>query len=203
MTGVKPAAEMSEFEPSWQRFHGTHKPIGYMLRGGRASDWVRFHSLPLSKRYPDTGEEWAILLARQNELAAEVLGEGEACWLVQSHWRTPVGTIEIADSQDPFWATRQYGLAPTFTFVEDDDDDEAVVWLAYAAAQTWKRGRFDALLRDIADERAAPTLWMSQSTGILFAPYDGGVDLFLSTPSDVVAISTKHSDWLSSHPAGL
>jgi len=142
------------------------------------------------------------MMARQNELAAEVLGENQPCWLIQSHWQTPEGTVDIADEHDPFWATREYQLTPAFKFAEGDDG-EAMVWLAYAALSVWKRGRFDRLLRDIANERAGPTLWISQSTGAVFAPYDGGVDLFLSTPSDVEAISARRADWLSTNPLGL
>jgi len=202
MREVKPAAEISEFEPFWRLHHGRLKPVGYMLRAEGAPNWVRFHSLPLSKRYAETSDEWATLIARQNELAAEVLGENQPCWLIQSHWQTPEGLVDVADEHDPFWATREYQLTSAFKFAEEDDD-EAMEWLAYAAQSVWKRGRFDRLLRDRADERAGPTLWMSKSTGAVFAPYDGGVDLFLSAPSDVEAISARHADWLSTHPLGL
>jgi hypothetical protein len=52
-------------------------------------------------------------------------------------------------------------------------------WEAFAGLTAWASGQFDGLLRDIADERAAPTLWCSGETGAVFAPYDGGIDLFL------------------------
>ena len=36
--------------------------------------WFRIHSLPGSKRYADTVEEWDILLSRQNEIITDLLG---------------------------------------------------------------------------------------------------------------------------------
>ena len=193
---------MTEFERAWRKFHGDHRPIGYMLRYGDAPNWLRFHSLPDSKRYPETADEWTILLDRQNELATEVLGANERCWLVQAHWQTPEGEADLADEFDPFWATREYGLTLAFKFAELEGD-EPMDWLAYATPMAWEPGRLDALLRRIADEEAGPTLWMSEATGVVFAPYDGGVDLFLATGADVAALSVKHSDWLSDHPSGL
>ena len=194
---------MSAFEIAWRERHPGCDPIGYRLRAAGSPNWVRFHSLPLSKRYAQTDEEWRILLHRQNILANAVLGDGVACWLAQACWRLRGGTIDFADTHDSFRATREHSLAFAFSFLEDDEDEDASPWDANAAIVTWNEGRFDALLRDIADERAAPTLWMSADTGSVFAPYDGGVDLFLADRSMVETLSARHSEWLSPHPSGL
>lgn len=193
---------MSSFETAWRKAYPSCEPIGYRMRLAGERHWLRFHSLPLSKRYAETDDEWRILLRRQNILANAVLGAGSSCWLVQTCWRTPEGVVDIADAHDPFRATREQGLAFAFNF-RDEDDEDATPWDVNAALVTWDEGRFDDLLRDVADERAAPTLWMSAETGSVFAPYDGGVDLFLTDRAMVERLSARHSDWLSSHPDGL
>lgn len=193
---------MKPFQEIWSRFHGDHWPIGYRLRDGGAANWVRFHSLPKSKRYADSDDERRTLLQRQNTLAAEVL-KSDPCWLIQTHWVTPPGVIDFADSNDPFAATRAFDLQFAFELVEVVDDDQSYRWRVHAGLIQWSNGRFDDLLMSIADERACPTLWMSETDGSIFAPYDGGVDLFLARPDKATVLKATYRQWLSAHPEGL
>ena len=193
---------MLGFNEDWRRLRAGLFPIGYLLRRDGAKHWLRVHSLPESKRYAETQEEWEILLSRQNELAKKVLGE-QPCWLVQTHWVTPVGKVDAADANDPFRATRELGLLFAFQFKDHHEGDDDKQWNVHALQSEWTVGKFDAVLRDIAEHRAGPTLWMSSTSGAIFAPYDGGVDLFLPSQSKVASLVSAHPDWLSSHPAGL
>ena len=193
---------MNPFQLIWSRFHEGHWPVGYRLRGSGAAHWVRFHSLPHSKRYADTEDERRTVLKRQNLLAAEVLGSGP-CWLVQTHWITPAGMTDVADAYDPYAATRQFDLEQAFQFADDNDDENSVGWRVHAGRTRWVDGAFDELLTSIAEEKAGPTLWMSETTGSVFAPYDGGIDLFLARPEEIASLKTRHFDWLSSHLDGL
>jgi hypothetical protein len=56
---------MSEFNADWHRLRAGLFPIGYLLRRDGATHWLRFHSLPASKRYAETPDEWQILLSRR------------------------------------------------------------------------------------------------------------------------------------------
>jgi hypothetical protein len=194
-----------EFQILWSRHYPDIEPVGYELLSARARHWVRFHSLPHSKRYPDTDAEWSVLLARQNELASNVLGENQGCWLVQSHWEITAGEGEVVfqDENDPFRATTDYDLKPAITTLRNPGTEFQHRWVAFAGPMEWSAGRFDRVLRDIANERAAPTLWISNTSGSVFAPYDGGVDLFLPDKRRVRELREQHPDWLSAHPLGL
>lgn len=192
---------MNRFQQLWARYHEGHRPVGYMMSAKDAANWVRFHSLPGSKRYADSDDERRLILQRQNLLGAEVL-KSDPCWLVQTHWIIPEGVVDVADANDPFAATRQFGLDPVFEFL-DDGGDEEFRWRVHAGTTRWTSGVFDELLMSIADDRAGPTLWMSEASGAIFAPYDGGVDLFLSGPDQVAVLKAKYRDWLSDHPEGL
>lgn len=193
---------ISAFELVWKRHYPGANPVGYMLRTSRVPHWVRFHSLPQSKRYPDNEEQWETLLARQNTLADEILGEGEPCWLAQSCWETPEGVTEAAYARDPFWACHEYGLTFCFRFI-DGSQSEEIVWNVHAKQTAWRSRGFDQLLRVVADDQVAPTLWLSEATGCVLAPYDGGVDLFLPSLSMLQHLKAKYAAWLSSHPEGL
>lgn len=193
---------VNDFAAFWRAIYPEAWPIGYLLRSAGVEHWVRFHSLPLSKRYPETDEERALLLGRQNELAVAVLSEGSTCWLVQSCWVTPEGYTEHADEAEAFRETREYPLQQAFTFCEDDDEPVSV-WNVMATSTSWKRGAFDATLLRIADWQAAPTLWVSAKDGAVFAPYDGGVDLFLPAAAKVDELRSTYADWLPPTPDGL
>lgn len=170
---------MKLFEEAWSHFHPGHLPIGYRLREGGAANWVRFHSLPGSKRYPDTDAERRTILERQGVLASEVL-KTDPCWLVQTQWITPPGTKDVADVDDPFAATRLYGLKPAFQFTDGEDEDSSS-WRVYAAPIRWIENAFDELLMSIAEHKAAPTLWMSEANGGIVAPYEGELIYFSPT----------------------
>lgn len=191
---------MKGFRTAWDAAHPGCNPVGYMMRAAGAPNWVRFHSLPGSKRYAETDEERQTLLARQNQLAGEVLGEGGAAWLVQTCWPMPWPEGEDA----LFQAIREHGLTFAFEFQDADDaPDERRPWRAHAALVRWKSHAVDDLLWSIAEDRAGRTLWMSEQTGAVFAPYDGGVDLFLPSADAVSAMKSDHRSWLSTRPDGL
>jgi len=186
---------MHKFQEAWNRFHAGRFPVGFRLREADTPNWLRFHSLPLSKRYADTDAERKLLLARHNELAGEVLGADEACWLVQVYFE-PENDPNIIDI-----ARRDHGLPWAFKFFTDDDAEEE--WQVAAGETSWAVGKFDDLIWAIANEQSASTLWMSASTGSIFAPYDGGIDLFLPNPKAVCDLRARHQDWISAHPDGL
>ncbi|MGW6733237.1 DUF3885 domain-containing protein [Streptomyces sp. NPDC055013] len=50
----------------WQRQFPKGPPIAHELRAAYSDRWVRFHSLPDSKRYPESEDEYAIVLHRYN-----------------------------------------------------------------------------------------------------------------------------------------
>jgi hypothetical protein len=196
---------VTEFERHWVRRYPDVEPVGYEMLNAGARCWIRFHSLPGSKRYPETDTDWRELLARQNQLATAVLGADQACWLVQSRWSAPEGVTDIAFQRgnDPFRAIADYGLEPAIVTLRDPATEFEQRWEACAATTTWSPGGFDRLLREIADESAAPTLWFSSDTGGVFAPYAGGVDLFLPDEHTAKDLAKRHPDWLSDHPLGL
>ncbi|CAM5706649.1 hypothetical protein SALBM217S_04925 [Streptomyces griseoloalbus] len=37
----------------------------------------------------------------------------------------------------------------------------------------------------------------------LYHPYDGGADVFLTSPEERDRMRDRHADWLSSHPLGF
>ncbi len=178
---------MLRFKAEWERFHGDTPPIAFMLRAVAGKPWVRFHALPGSIRYAKTRQEQDEIRQRAMILANETLGDGCDCWLVQS-WREldPKPSASISDCE--------------IRYREDDDEFQ---WVSSVSRVRWSEEAFGDLLEDIAEERTGPTLWFDGETGRIFAPYDGGFDLFLTSGEEVSEFEGRHGDWLSSHPSGL
>src|SRR3954470_19119956 len=64
-----------QFKSFWTARYSDTIPISHSFRHDHSDRWFRIHSLPESKRYADNGEEWKVLLDRQNTIMNEVLGE--------------------------------------------------------------------------------------------------------------------------------
>ena len=189
---------MHAFEKDWRGFYPAANPVGWMMRNACAKHYVRFHSLPLSKQYADTDAERQIILHRQNTLLDEVLGEGRPFWLTET---TTEASLEQYPNLHALTTWPKYKFEPALRFLEEEGDPEyEQAWTTYASRQTWKAGAFDDLLWAVADEKATYILWMAPLTGAVFAPYDGGVDLFLPTSDLVEELKIKHHDWLPIYP---
>lgn len=168
----------AEIANSWKQSFGDFAPVGFVCRERLRPRWLRIHSLPGSKRYPDTDADYVELLRRHNEAATAVLGEHEECVLFAGTYAHDLPVIE--------------GIS--FVAVPELSIDD----MTFAAAPcSWKRTRFDSLIAAVADERAGPVLFANFSRRSAYAPYDGGADLFLDSAERVLPLKTKWSAWLS------
>lgn len=182
---------MKSFKQEWVEFHGEVSPLGFELREMSGKPWVRFHALPNTDRYPSNLFERNEVRKRAIILGNEFLGEGEPCWLVQ---------CRIEEYEKPYWKPLAAQLDPQLRYRDTEDDFH---WVASALPVVWNAKEFNELLVDISKDRTGPTLWFSRKTGKVFAPYDGGFDLFPTTEAEVVELKQLHSGWLSPEPSSL
>ncbi|MET9520040.1 hypothetical protein [Streptomyces sp. NPDC002994] len=183
-------------------------PIAHEFRGRYADRWVRFHSLPGSKRYPETEAEYAIVLDRYNSVLDELFA-GVDVFVVTADWSTtptgpaaypsypPYPTREALHPEGVRWWTEANQEAP------DPDPDFHTHTHLYADRRPWERGCADALLRAVADEELGDVFFTDTELRRIHHPYDGGADVILSTPAERDRLRGQHTDWLSSHASGL
>ena len=175
-----------KFKSDWNAHHHGRQPLGYVLRQDSSLPWVRFHSLPGSQRYAASDEEIDIILSRGNCLASALFGRSKGCWIITSRW------------DDEFGPGVPAGL-----WSEDDTDPESLVWNFFVREGEWAEGKFDDDLEDLADDARHYIIWFEPESGKVFAPYDGGFDLFASTIEEVHALKKRFGDWLSDREDGL
>lgn len=176
-------ADSQAFREEWAQFFGDTPPFGWRLRA-RDTPWLRYHALPDSKRYADNDAERATILLRANTIGDRLLSAGSSCWYVEARFDD--------EGSDP----------NSMVEFREMDDGEELVWRFHVRPVEWCACAFDAKLRAVADDELE-VLWMRRSDGTIFAPYDGGFDLFPRSFDDVETLKEERADWLSSHPSGL
>jgi hypothetical protein len=174
-------------------------PLGHILRAEFPDQWLRVHSLPDSKRYADTPNEYSTLLTRQNAVATTVLETGGKCLLF-------VGRLE----GHPQWQSERQtlpGLKETtfalFQSVSDEDEPAQMAMNFWCAPVRWHPERYDELIRAVADDEEDYIVFASLQTSEIYAPYDGGADLILSSSLRRNELKQKFEAWLSHYPLEL
>jgi hypothetical protein len=162
---------------------------------------VRFHSLPESKRYPESEDEYAIVLDRYNTVLDELFADTDV-FVVTMDWSTtptgPAGHPTPRETLHP-GSTRWW----TESDQEDPDPEVHTHTRLYADRRPWKRGCVDELLRAVADEALVEVFFTDTELRRIHHPYDGGADVILTTPEERDRLRDLHSGWLSGHPSGL
>ncbi|MGI5510508.1 DUF3885 domain-containing protein [Streptomyces sp. CA-106131] len=177
----------------WRQRWPDCPPVGYKLRDPYRDVWVRFHSLPESKRYAVDESEHAVVLERYNTVLDELFA-GTDVYVITPLWATEP-EIPLLEPDAGYWQS---------LLVEDDPEPEFRTYChLFAARLPWQRGCIDKLLRDTADDKVAGVLVTDSLMQRIYYPYDGGADVFLTTPEERDRMRDRHTDWLSSHPSGL
>lgn len=196
--GEQPVVSRPVYPAWWTARFGETPPLGYRLRVAFADRWLRIHSLPNSKRYPESPDEKDLLLARHDAVARSVLPG--SCTLVTAVYAP--ATVGERARFDGFGA-RAFECVSSYTDPGDPDglgnDIDASIW---AADTAWDLSADRDLLLAIAMDEAR-ALWVAASSGEVFAPYDGGADIIARDPSRRAALQTEFADWLSPRDDGL
>jgi hypothetical protein len=189
----------------WAGAWGDCRPVSYELRRYLHDRWIRFHSLPGSKRYAGNEQEYAELMRRHLAVLAELLsheGADQARELV---------IVTASWSGDPSPAPRAAELAGAlpaaayWTSVLTDDSlpgEETWTHLWVSAARL-RSEELPRLLRLVADDVTGGVIITTAEMGWLYAPYDGGADVIAASPGHRDRLRRAHEGWLSAHPAGL
>lgn len=176
-------------------------PLADELKHAYREQWVRFHGLPESKRYPDSDAEYDIVLHRHNTVLDELFREQEVR-IVTTDWSNDPEPRELS-ARHAHW----HPSAQPWTSVRTDEDETDPDFITYThlyiSLAPWQAGLLDDLLRAVADEAIVGVMITSLSFDRIHHPYDGGVDVLLPTIIERDAMKHRHTDWLSQHPLGF
>ncbi|HEX6335378.1 MAG TPA: hypothetical protein VFZ85_00330 [Jiangellaceae bacterium] len=199
MTGEFVHAEDSDrsrrLTETWNGKWPDSEPVGHLLRGRFPERWVRFHSLPASKRYAETESAHREILHRHRTVLSELLAGSDL--------RTLVVVAEDWGSRDlaAGWSKRHLEDPWPWKVVTDGFDPEAgriYCWVQSGLDEP----RVDALLRAAAEDRGH-FLLADPNLDWLYCPYDGGADVLVRNQAERDTLRDRHIEWLSSRDDGL
>ena len=181
-------------------------PVSYRMRELSPARWLRIHSLPGSKRYPEDDAEYAELLARHNAAATDLFGDGAPVVVVAHAYFFP-GEPELEGPPElpvalaePLRRVRRVDARELHPHADPAEDAAVDLW---AAPAVWRAGAFDPMIRAAADGRGPSVLLATPDAERVYAPYDGGADLYLETRAVRDAFKARYAAWLSAEPSGL
>lgn len=192
-------AEGRRLSELWQVEWPERRPISYELRGH--DRWVRFHSLPESKRYADNESEYLELLRRHRAVLTD---------LATSTLTSDVLVVTASWSGGPTPMPRSAPLAAVFPDAVwweshcTDDDPDFPIWAHLWLDQcTLDDPRLETLLRIVADDQTRDVLLIDPDLRWLYHPYDGGGDVHATTREQRDELKARYASWLPTNEAGL
>ena len=191
---------LRDLDSYWQANYGLCPPD--LVYHEYPDRWVRFHSLPESKRYPDGEAEYQCVLGLHNAILSEISAPGEDLWLIStghSSTPTPIRDNEALAHFDP---AAQFWRSIARHKLEGDEDNPNYEHL-FVSRWPWEPGIFDWFIRLVANEEVTNAHIVNQSAQTLFHPYDGGADIILRTTSERDRLKQTFHDWLSPREDGL
>ncbi len=165
-------------------------PLSHLMRSEFPEYWLRIHSLPESKRYPEDETERQIVFDRYSRFGSALLGERARCLVLQSRFKGFQRSAELMPELE--WTQ-------IHRVVESEED----AWDSWMAHTTWDAAALRTLLMAIADDREAHIAFVSEVTDCVFIPYDGGADGFSFDTALLQRLREEFAPWRSAHPLGL
>jgi len=183
------------------RFPDT-EPIAHMLKTAFPSLWVRFHSLPGSKRYPQDRNEYATVLTRLNCILGELVGPESEVVLLTTEYAgdaAPPSARIALGTLDP--EAKSWRCIPMHDL--DGNFAEPSYWHVFASMWEWRPGVFDPIFRMVADDLVANLMIVDPTCRWILHPYDGGMDVILGSSAARDRLKSLHPEWLSRRADGL
>jgi hypothetical protein len=182
----------------WEETWPACLPYAPVLKTVYADRWVRFHSLPESKRYPESEDEYAIVLSRYNTVLDELFA-GQEVYVITPDWNDQPEPDQRPERHERWHPGAHYW---TSICLESNPEFQSY-WHLYVSRVRWRSGCFDTLLRAVADDETTGVMITDLATQRIHHPYDGGADVLLAPPGERDRLRPRHAGWLSAHQSGL
>jgi len=153
--------------------------------------WVRFHSMPKAKRYPETDKELTDVIKRYNSIIESVSNIPCKLYVMLSVYSEEF-TLPCEDEKHfpdfetiEHWKTvSQYKGTVDEYFIHI-----SVAYIEYMGVE------LNELFRLVSDDQLGNVMIVDVVSSTLYHPYDGGIDVILSSEQSRDAVAQTHSDW--------
>jgi hypothetical protein len=177
------------------------EPVAHWLREVFPNHWVRFHSLPGSKRYPENEDEYRTVIDRQHCVINELLGLGRKLVLLTTEYSQNPSAVH----PDVEWVSLNPGakLWRSVPMHPHDGSIDLNYWHVFASEWDWPASPLDQLLRLVADDIVRNVMLVACDCRWVAHPYDGGLDVVMESEAGRNKLRSAHPAWLSARSDGL
>ena len=167
---------VNELTKSWQQGFQYFNPIAHELKHSYSERWFRIHTLPDSKRYAESNEEYKEICDRHNMILSDLIGVENPFFLLTANYRmineepTQDKRLVKLNLQSEYWRN----ICPF-------EDSPEIYWDIYFDELIWKENSLNDLLCLVADEEISNVIFFSARKNLIYHPYDGGADIILET----------------------
>jgi hypothetical protein len=191
-----------EFLARWNSWYPNSPPVGFLLRDAAPHRWLRIYSLPEGKRYPTSGFEYAELRRRHHVVANDVLGSGAPCALLLLGACSNTTGADLANMLGLGQEAVPFVTELDSSISQEPDGIFATAMCLFGGEIVWHAPYFDGFIAATAEDRV-DGLVVELHTGGVYAPYDGGADLFYPTEVQRNQAWQQFADWRSPRKDGL
>ncbi len=189
-----------EFNKYWSTNYPESNPIGHELKSVYPTRWLRMHSLPESKRYAESEDEYQTILNRQNKLIGRLFGENSEIIIVS-------GQYEMEFTEETSTVLSDYGLFEKCRTIElhkiyPEEYEDKFYYDVYIRTDIWKQNSQNELLKNIADDDFR-AMFICPKSKCIVAPYDGGMDIIVDSKEKRNELKVKYKDWISDREDGM
>lgn len=178
----------------WKKLSSEIEPIAYQLKHVYPDRWVRFHSLPGSKRYPETEAEYQTIIDRNKSVLYSLINEeSEMIAFVPQYDVDDIAHLSFQDFSKLVERTEPYGVVSSS---QDSDENFNIYYAKFPLS------KLPALIRLVADDVLSNVILVSFSDEVIYHPYDGGMDLILKSKSKRDALKNNFIEWYPSKTSG-
>jgi hypothetical protein len=188
---------IEEVNNFWDSILEGCEPEAHNLKHLFKTRWVRFHSLPQSKRYPENEQEYQEVFSRYNKILRELSPNSSEIIIILSEYseslkpKKPENYLDELFPDSICWRT-----------VKDSEEDD-LYWHTHTKKIKYTGMELNELLRLVANDKARNVIIICIETQSVFHPYDGGMDVILTSTIARDNLKAKYKNWLSSHPDGF
>ncbi len=177
------------------------EPVAHWLREVFPNRWVRFHSLPGSKRYPENEDEYRTVIDRQHCVINELLGlERKLVLLTPGYSQSPSAVHPDTECSSLNPGAKLWRSVPMH---HHDGSVDLNYWHIFASEWDWPASPLNQLLRLVADDVVRNVMLVACDCRWVVQPYDGGLDVVMESEAARNELRLAHPDWLSLRSDGL
>lgn len=184
----------------WNELIPNFLPLSHELKNQFNERWLRIHTLPESKRYPDNESEYKEILKRHNLILSDLLEENNSLIFLSFGYGLNENSIEKDNLlvklgfQENFWMSIN---------VSDDSDEESYFWNVFYDEIKFSENSLNNIFRLIDDEEIRDIMLFSIEKNFVYHPYDGGADIIFKNSKLRDKYKEEYKTWVSNHPQGL